>query len=95
MTKIIKIETLFERSSGRVLSDAQLQPDSALVAEGWERRFTADAQRVQETIELYKQLGYEVRAESLLAEELTGECEGCRSPAISEIRTIYTRKKNL
>jgi hypothetical protein len=95
MTKIIKIETLFERSSERLLSDAQLQPDPALVAEGWERRFTADAQRAQEAIELYTQLGYEVRAESLLLEQLTGECEGCRSPVISKYKTIYTRKKTI
>ena len=93
MTKIIKIETLFERSTERVFSDAQLQPDPALVAEGWERRFTADAHRAQEAIELYVQLGYEVRAESLLPEQLTDECEGCRSPVISEFKTIYTRKK--
>jgi hypothetical protein len=93
MTKIIKIESLFERSSGRILSDAQLQPDPALVAEGWERRFTADVQRTQEAVELYAQLGYEVRAESLQPEELTGECEGCRSPGISGFKTIYTRKK--
>jgi hypothetical protein len=93
MTRIIKIETLFERSSRRMLSDAQLQPDPALVAEGWERRFTADAHRAQEAIELYVQLGYEVRAESLLPEQLTDECEGCRSPVISEFKTIYTRKK--
>jgi len=95
MTKIIKIETLFERSSERVLSDAQLQPDPALVAEGWERRFTADAQRAQEAIELYTQLGYEVRAESLLPEQFMGECEGCHSLVISMYKTIYTRKKTI
>jgi hypothetical protein len=93
MAKIIKIENLFERSAGRVLSDAQLQPDPALVAEGWERRFTADVQRTQEAVELYTQLGYEVRAESLQLEQLTGECEGCRSSVVLEFKTIYTRKK--
>ena len=95
MTEFIKIETLLARSTERVLSDAQLQPDPALVAEGWKRRFTADAQRAQEAIELYTQLGYEVRAELLLPEQLTGECEGCRSLVISEFKTIYTRKKTI
>jgi hypothetical protein len=93
MTKIIKIETLFERSAERMLSDAQLQPDPALVAEGWERRFTADVQRTQEAVELYAQLGYEVRTESLQPEQLTGDCEGCRSQVLLEFKTIYTRKK--
>jgi hypothetical protein len=95
MTEFIKIETLFASSSERVLSNAQLQPDPVLVAEGWERRFTADAQRVQEAMELYAQVGYEVRAEPLLPEQLTGECEGCRSLVISEFKTIYTRKKTI
>ena len=95
MTRIIKIEPSFERSTERVLSDAQLQPDLALVGEGWERRFTADAQRAQEAIELYTRLGYEVRAESLLPEQFTGECEGCHSLVNSTFKTIYTRKKTL
>ena len=95
MTTFIKIETLLERSTEGVLSDAQLQPDAILVAEGWERRFTADAQRAQEAIELYTQLGYEVRAESLLPEQFTGECEGCHSQVISTFKTIYTRKKTV
>ncbi len=93
MANIVKVEDLLLGSSRRFLSDAQLQPDPALVAEGWERRFTADAQRAQEAIELYAQLGYEVRAESLRQEEFTGECEGCHSGVVLEFKTIYTRKK--
>jgi hypothetical protein len=95
MTAFIKIKTLFDRSIGRALPDAQLQPDPALVAEGWERRFTSDAQRAQEAIELYTQLGYEVRAEPLLPEQFSGECEGCHSQDISKFKTIYTRKKTI
>ncbi len=93
MTKIVKIDALLTRSSRRSLSEAQLQPDPALVADGWERRFTADSQRAAEAIELYTKLGYEVRVESLRPEEITGECEGCHSLATLEFKTIYTRKK--
>jgi hypothetical protein len=93
MTKIVKIESLFDRSAERFLSDAQLRPDPALVAEGWERRFTSDAQRTLEVMELYSQLGYEVRAESLRPDEITDDCEGCHSLAALEFKTIYTRKK--
>ena len=93
MAKIVKIEGLFDGSGRRFLSDAQLQPDSSLIAQGWERRFTADVQRTQEAVELYAQLGYEVRAESLQPEQLTGDCEGCRSEVLLEFKTIYTRKK--
>jgi len=94
MTKIVKVDALFSRSAGRVLSEAQLQPDPVLVADGWERRFTADSQRVAEAMELYAKLGYEVRAESLRPGEITDECEGCHSLAALEFKTIYTRKLN-
>ena len=93
MTKIVRVEALSSPSTGRVLAEAQLQPDPALVADGWERRFTADSQRAEEAIELYAKLGYEVRAESLRPDEITDVCEGCHSQAVLEFKTIYTRKK--
>ena len=93
MTKIVKLDALFSRSAGPFLSEAQLQPDPALLADGWERRFTADFQRAAEAVELYTTLGYEVRAESMRPEEFTDQCEGCRSLAAQEFKTIYTRKK--
>jgi hypothetical protein len=93
MTKIIKIEDLFGHSTRRVLSDSQLEPDPELVAQGWERRFTADPQRAQEAMELYAQLGYEVRVESVRSVELADDCEDCLSGAALGFKTIYTRKK--
>jgi hypothetical protein len=93
MTKLIKIQTLREHSPDRVLSEAQLQPNAALVAEGWERRFTADEQRAKEAMELYSQLGYEVRAEPVSPEELDDDCQDCRAVVAYQFCTIYTRKR--
>jgi hypothetical protein len=93
MAKLVKIEGLLKRSAGRFFSDAQLEPDPALIAEGWERRFTADENRAKEAEELYKQLGYEVRAEPVRAEELDDDCQDCRTVVSIHFRTIYTRKK--
>ena len=93
MAKIIKIESLFDELGKRFFSDAQLQADPSLIAEGWERRFTADAQRVLEVTELYSQLGYEVRAEPMQSEDLKDDCEDCHSLMASQFRTIYTRRK--
>jgi hypothetical protein len=93
MSKIVKIEGLFYDLGKKFFSDAELRADPALVAEGWERRFTADAQRVQEVTELYSQLGYDVRAESLHPEELKDDCEDCHSLIVSKFKTIYTRRK--
>lgn len=88
-----QLEWLDPAAAGRMLSDAQWQPDPELVAAGWERRFIADAQRAQEALELYAQLGYEVRAEPVRVEELREECEDCRVVIALQFKTIYTRKK--
>lgn len=93
MAKILKIETLLGGSDKRFFSEAQLQADPALAAEGWERRFTADVQRVQEVTELYSQLGYEVREEPVHSEELKDDCEDCHALIVSKFKTIYTRRK--
>lgn len=93
MAKIVKIESQLSHSTRRFLSDDQLQPDPALAAEGWERRFTADEQRTKEVMDLYIQLGYEVRAEPVRAEELDDDCQDCRTVVSVHFRTIYTRKR--
>ena len=95
MAKMIDVDVgaLLGRTAERLLSKEQLEADPALVADGWERRFTADAQRVQEAIELYAQLGYEVRAESVQPAEFKDECEGCCTVVTFQFKTIYTRKK--
>ncbi len=77
----------------RVLSEQQLQADSELVSEGWERRFIADVRRAEEAMELYEQLGYEVRAEHAQAEELGDDCDDCQLFLLLQFKTIYTRKR--
>ncbi len=74
------------------LSKAQLRPDPALLSEGWERRFVADAQRAKEAMALYAQLGFEVRAEPVTLDQLEEGCEGCHLVALLQFKTIYTRK---
>ena len=93
MAKIVRIEGLFEDLGKRFLSDAQLEADPELVAKGWERRFTTDIKRAEEVIQLYIQLGYEVRAEPVKSEETTECCQNCHSPIGPKLKTIYTRLK--
>lgn len=93
MAKLVKIADLLHNSEGRFLSEAQLQPDPRLVAEGWQRRFTADAQRAKEAVELYTSLGYEVRAEPVTTADLHDDCDDCLASAALSLCTIYTRKK--
>ncbi len=74
-----------------MLAQAQLAPDPARVAAGWERRFIADAERAAEAIQLYEELGYEVCADPLRPDDLAGECEDCRLLMLLQFKTIYTR----
>jgi hypothetical protein len=84
---------IVEREARRALSEAQLQGDPARLADGWERRFIADARRAEEAIELYSRLGYEVCADPVRAEELGEECDDCQLLAALQFRMIYTRKR--
>jgi hypothetical protein len=60
--------------------------------EGWERRFIADKRRADEVIQLYRELGYEVRSELVAPEDLRDECEDCRLVSLLKFQVIYTRK---
>jgi hypothetical protein len=82
-----------EASARRVLTEDQLAADPALLAEGWERRFVADARRAKEASELYQQLGFEVRAEPLRPTDLGDDCEDCKLVVVFQFQTIYTRRK--
>ncbi|UCC83228.1 MAG: hypothetical protein JSW46_20125 [Gemmatimonadota bacterium] len=84
---------IVEGEARRVLYQAQLEGDPARLADGWERRFIVDAQRAEEAIELYSQLGYEVCADPVRAEELGEECDDCQLLAALQFKMIYTRKR--
>jgi len=71
------------------ISGAQLQD------EDWTRRFTALGRRLNELAELYSELGFEVRLESVdLDQEEIMSAENCRDCFVTmQARTIYTRPK--
>ena len=88
---VAPLSRLVRQEARRVLSEAQLAPDPARVAEGWERRFVADGDRCEEAMRLYAQLGFEVCADPIRPEELAGECEQCQLVILRQFKTIYTR----
>lgn len=89
----LQLSRLVEAEAKRALSETELAADPALVAQGWERRFVTDARRAAEAVDLYQELGYEVRAEPVRKEELEDDCEDCELVVLMQFRTIYTRKK--
>ncbi len=66
--------------------------DPELIAAGWERRFIADDKRAQDALEMYEELGHEVRIEPIVLEELQEECHGCLM-ILKQLKAVYTRKK--
>ncbi len=68
-----------------------------LQKEGWTRRFTALGRRLSEAVELYSELGFDVRMEPVdLNEEETAGAEGCKDCFVTmQARTIYTRPREV
>lgn len=88
---IDRLGRVVEAEARRMLSQEQFEPDPRLVAQGWQRRFMADGLRAREAIELYQELGYEVRAEPVRTEEVADECGDCQLLMALRFTTIYTR----
>lgn len=86
------LASLVRSEATRVLSEAQLAPDPELLAQGWERRFIADTNRTPEVVQLYRQLGFEVRLEQVPPARFAEECEACQLATLLQFRTVYTRR---
>ena len=67
-----------------------------LEAQGWERRFTVEAERAGEYVELYESLGEEVRVDSVTLDLLASEgCATCLLTACDKYVVIYTRSREV
>lgn len=87
-----RLAMLVQEEARRMLSEAALEGDPKLLAEGWERRFMADGERAREAVELYEELGYEVRTEAVRSEDVADDCEDCQLLMLLRFQTIYTRR---
>ncbi len=63
-----------------------------LKRQGWQKRTTIDDSRLQEIIEEYELLGFEVHLEPITKEDLK-KCKNCYLNKIDRFKTIYVRKK--
>jgi hypothetical protein len=66
-----------------------------LSEQGWTRRFSALGRRLNEAVEQYSQLGFEILLEPAdLDEEFAQRDGGCESCIVTTLaRTIYTRPR--
>ena len=81
-----------------------LKYEDNLEASGWTRRFTACEPRLSETVELYRESGFEVLLVNLPSEKVgidckknyeKYECRKCFDRAEEKYRIIYTRPQNI
>lgn len=63
-----------------------------LEKQGWQLQFTTDETRLNEMVELYQSLGYEVRLESVCAELPLPECDSCYGKFCDKYKTIFVRR---
>jgi hypothetical protein len=89
--QVDRLGVVVEAEARRMLSQEQFEPDPHLVSQGWQRRFMADGLRAREAMDLYRELGYEVRAEPVRTEEVADECGDCQLLMALRFTTIYTR----
>ena len=60
---------------------------------GWQKRNTIDEPRLSELIEMYEELGFEVKTEDFDPENFPEECSECMLQYPERYKIIYTRKK--
>ncbi len=66
--------------------------DIELMAAGWDRRFEADISRVDELVEMYTELGYEVTTSEIVPDDFGADCAGCAiAESCKRYVVIYTR----
>ena len=65
-----------------------------LAKEGWQERFAGAGLRLKETVELYRELGFEVHLEPVTGERLaTTACNECYLVQSGLFYTVYTRRR--
>jgi hypothetical protein len=80
------------RRTPRTPSSGEVAPDPARIAAGWEFRFAADRARADETVRLYRELGFEVAADPIVPRNLSPDCGDCRLVSALGFQLIYTRR---
>ncbi len=66
--------------------------EEELEKKGWKRRFSASEPRLSESVEMYKELGFEVRLEDFQPEG-EEDCSACLEGFEHTVKVIYTRPK--
>lgn len=86
------IQIIGDQETRQSFSNLNFPSNPILLAQGWERRFITDPDRLDEVVGLYTELGFEVHVEDITPSELSEACGGCGLAICIAHKTIYTRK---
>ncbi len=70
---------------------AAARSDPELTAQGWVRRLMAGPDRLQECVEIYESMGFEVKVQPLTVDDFASECRQCAA-ACDGCVMVYTRR---
>ena len=73
------------------MTQKKMTRDERLASEGWRKKFTCDADRVDEFVEMYESIGFEVRVEPVFSDDPDLTCQICFGGNRESYKTIYTR----
>ena len=66
-----------------------------LEKQGWQKQFSTDGSRLDEMVEFYQSLGFEVLLESVGDELPLLECSSCYETHCEKYKTIFIRKSDV
>jgi hypothetical protein len=74
-------------------NNAEVTRKEQLLNEGWTRRFIYDEPRLTEAKEMYESMGFEVRLEPVVTDELEDNCDTCIKSYPERYKILYTRPR--
>jgi hypothetical protein len=84
-------DSIAQAEAAQSESQLKIKPNPELIADGWKLRFTGDSRRVREAVDLYSELGFEVKTVPVQLSQVNEECESCQLVALLHFQTIYIR----
>ena len=76
------------------MADTGVTAEKQLIAGGWTKQFNTDEPRLSEAVEMYEQMGLEVRLGPVVLDPDSEACQVCFEQDCHRYQTIWTRPKD-
>ena len=82
---------LHQERQPKSYTGCDIPADPELVAEGWQFRCNTDHSRLNDVVDTYKELGFEIHLQPVNLAGLSSDCGGCAS-LLQTFSAVYTKK---